>query len=88
MMNDEAKWEVKAVTKQEFIDMGKRASDEIKSLRRRIEHLTPKADAYDNLVMVLNLLPKPSRGYEEDLAWKLDRRIEELSAKPDAAPTT
>lgn len=71
--------EPKPVTEQEFIEMGKRASEEIKMLRRQIERLAPRAEAYDNLVSVLNLLPRTnSGGIGEDLAWRIDQRIKEL----------
>ena len=65
---------------KEFIEMAQRCSGEIKELRRQLSVLQPKADAYDNLVIVLRLLPKPSQGYGEDLAWMLDKRIAELKA--------
>ena len=62
----------------EAIQMMKRASAEIKDLRRQIDRLAPKAHAYDNLSAVLRLLPQPSQGYGEDVAFLLDRRIEEI----------
>ncbi len=68
---------------QEAIQMMKRASHEIKSLRAQIENLQPKADAYDSIRQILHLLPKPSQGYGEDVAWLLDKRIKELI---DASP--
>lgn len=42
------------------------------------------ADAYDNLVRVLRLLPQPSVGMGEDMVWILDKRIRELEPKPEA----
>jgi hypothetical protein len=69
--------------KRELVEVMARCSSEIKGLRGTIERLAPKADAYDNLVVVLGLLPRPSTGMSEDLAWKLDRRIEEIK-KEDA----
>lgn len=62
----------------EAIEMMKRCRDEICNLRGTIERLAPKADAWDQLCTVLDLLPKPSHGYAEDLAWTLDKRISEL----------
>ena len=64
---------------QEAIEMMNRCKHEILDLRRRIDRLQPKADAYDNLVIVLGLLPKPSVGMREDLVWTLDKRIRELT---------
>lgn len=73
--------------KQEFIEMARRASAEIKSLRNQIAALEPKAHAYDQLSTVLGFLPRQSRGYGEDLAYMLDKRVAELTKenKPDAA---
>lgn len=62
----------------EAIEMMQAASMEIKNLRAYIARLEPKASAYDNLSIVLDLLPKRSQGMGEDVAWKLDRRIDEI----------
>jgi hypothetical protein len=68
----------------EAIQMMNRCKQEILSLRAVIARLEPKADAYDNLVRVLRLLPQPSVGMGEDVVWILDKRIRELKPKPDA----
>lgn len=73
------------ISNKEAIEMMNRCKDEIMSLRARIDRLQPKADAYDNLVTVLHLLPQPSQGAGEDLVWRLDQRIRELTPKPDTA---
>ncbi len=65
---------------KEAIDMMRRCSGEIKMLRSQIESLKPKAEAYDSLRTVLNLLPQPSQGRGEDLAWQLDKRILDLES--------
>jgi hypothetical protein len=73
---------------QEAVEMMVRCRNEIRSQRATIEQLMPKAQAWDQLCKVLNLLPQPSQGYGEDLAWRLDKRIEELKAekvKPEPA---
>lgn len=72
------------ISNKEAIDMMNRCKQEILSLRATIDRLRPKADAYDNLVVVLGLLPKPSVGMGEDLVWMLDQRIRELQPKPEA----
>ena len=69
---------------QEAIQMMSRCKAEIENLRAHIERLTPKAEAYDNLVTVLRLLPQANRASSEDLAWTLSRRIEELKAEAAA----
>lgn len=74
---------------QEALDMMKRCRDEIRQQRAIIDQLTPKAQAWEQLCKVLNLLPQPSQGYGEDLAWRLEKRIDELKAamaKPDTTP--
>lgn len=68
----------------EAIQMMNRCKQEILSLRAVIARLEPKADAYDNLVRVLRLLPQPSVGMGEDMVWILDKRIREMEPKPEA----
>lgn len=64
----------------ELVDVMRRCSDEIRQLRARIAQLEPKADAYDNIAAVLRLLPREGQAFGEDLAWRLDKRIQELTA--------
>lgn len=71
------------ISNAEAIQMMNRCKAEILSLRAVISRLEPKADAYDNLVRVLRLLPQPSVGMGEDLVWILDQRIRELGPKKD-----
>lgn len=68
----------------EAIQMMNRCKQEILSLRAVIARLEPKADAYDNLIRVLRLLPQPSVGMGEDMVRILDKRIRELEPKPEA----
>lgn len=75
------------ISNQEAIEMMNRCKDEIQTLRARIDRLQPKAEAYDNLVTVLGLLPQKSVGMREDLVWILDKRIRELQPKPEVNPT-
>lgn len=70
------------ITNSEAIEMMNRCKAEIISLRTIIEHLKPKADAYDNLAAIVRLLPQPSVGMGEDLVWILDKRIRELQTNP------
>ncbi|MFK0330890.1 hypothetical protein ACIQUB_07180 [Rhizobium sp. NPDC090275] len=77
----------KPISEQEFIEMAKRCSDEIKELRATIDRLRPKADAYDSVCIILGLLPRRSESFGEDLAWKLDRRIDELKKAKAPVPT-
>lgn len=74
------------ITNQEAIEMMNRCKNEILSLRARIGHLQPKADAYDNLAIVLHLLPQLSQGMGEDMVWRIDQRIRELTPPPASAP--
>lgn len=71
----------------EAIQMMRRSSSEIKDLRAQCDRLAPKAQAYDLLTKILDLLPGRSQGYTEDLAYALDKRIKELedAAKADKA---
>lgn len=70
------------ISNKEAIDMMQRCKDEILTLRARIDRLQPKADAYDNLAIVLHLLPQASQGMGENLVWIIDKRIRELESKP------
>lgn len=45
------------ITNQEAIEMMNRCKAEIVGLRATIDRLQPKADAYDNMAIVLHLLP-------------------------------
>lgn len=75
---------------KEALDMMTRCKEEILSLRRVIDVLRPKADAYDDISKVLSLLPGKSIGMGEDLVWRLDKRIREMqenAAKPNETPT-
>lgn len=77
------------MTNTEALEMMMRCKEEILSLRRTIDRLTPKADAYDQMSKVLNLLPERSQGMGVDLAWSLQKRIEELqSGLVDQGATT
>lgn len=70
---------MKEITNQEAVEMMVRCKNEIVGLRAEIGRLQPKADAYDNLATVLRLLPRPGVGMGEDLVWRLDQRIRELT---------
>ena len=72
------------ITTAEAIQMMNRCKQEILDLRAAISRLEPKADAYDNLVIVLRLLPQPPVGYSEDMVWTLDKRIRELKQNSEA----
>lgn len=66
---------------QDAIQMMQRCVEEIRTLRQVNAELAPKADAYDSLRQVLNLLPQPSQGYGEDLVWRLQKQIAELESE-------
>lgn len=70
---------VPEISNREAIEMMSRCKNEIITLRTVIDRLKPKADAYDNLAIVLSLLPKRGEGMAEDLVWILDKRIRELT---------
>lgn len=72
----------KEITNQEAIQMMNRCKAEILGLRRLVDHLRPKAEAYDNLAIILRLLPQQNISMGEDVLWILDKRIRELSPTP------
>lgn len=70
---------------REAIEMMQRCKHEIMDLRREVDRLRPKAEAYESVAQVLALLPQRSVGMSEDMVWALDKRIreiEQLSANP------
>ena len=67
------------ISNQEAIEMMNRCKQEILGMRATIDRLKPKADAYDNLVVVLGLVPRPGISMGEDLVWIIDKRIRELT---------
>ena len=69
------------MTNHEAIEMMNRCKREIIELRGAVDRLKPKADAYDNLVTVLRLLPQQSIPMGEDMVWVLDKRIRELTSR-------
>lgn len=70
---------------KEAIEMMRRCLHDIEDLRRQREILVPKAEAYEVLRSVVNLIPKSSVGYGEDITWVLKKKIKELEAKSDDA---
>lgn len=68
--------------RRNFIDMGRRAASEIKMLRAQIDALRPKAEAYDLLSKIVHhSLPGAPQGYSEDIAWRIEREIEQVEAE-------
>lgn len=65
---------------KEAVRMMRRCAIEIRDLRAQIAYLQPKADAYDNMAVVLRLLPRPPVRMAEDLAWLLDKTVREMEA--------
>lgn len=71
--------------------MMRRCSEEIKMLRKQVSELATKAEAYDAMVSILNLMPRRSQGMTEDLVWLLERkakRLEDEKQPPSAAEQT
>lgn len=55
--------------------------NEIEDLRRYIAKLEPKAEAYEMIKEILDLLPKRGQGAAPDIVWQLRKRIKELEEK-------
>lgn len=66
------------MTPDEQISMMRRCAEEIRMLRGRIAELEPKAEAYTALVRIIGLLPQPPQAYSEDMAWRLEKAIEDI----------
>lgn len=75
----------KPMDRPELISMLRMAHDEIVVLRRTIERLEPKANAYDTIAQFARLSIHPeNQGYGEDVAWRLKQAVEELIKERDA----
>jgi hypothetical protein len=75
------------ITTEEAIKMMNRCKEEIIKLRRKINYLEPKAEAYDNLAIVLRFLQRSSMVSGEDLVWIIDQHIEEWTTKEEDTAT-
>lgn len=62
----------------EAIQMMERCRQEINDLQLEIASLKPKAEAYDNIAVVLGLMPKRSQSARGDFTYTLTNRINEL----------
>lgn len=72
----------------DYKGMLKRGIEEIQTLRSINEKLAPRAEAYDNIVKILGLLPRSDRtGMGEDVIWLMKKRLEELSESDNESTT-
>lgn len=62
---------------KDALEMMGRCVEEITQLRRRIDELAPKAEAYDMIRIMLLGQPEPG-SMGEDVVWQLENRIREL----------
>lgn len=73
------------MTDRDTEDMLVRVISEIQILRAENDKLRPKANAYDRLSQVLDLLPKQSQGFAPDIVWQLQNELDTLrSPKKEA----
>lgn len=68
---------------KEAIEMMSRCLYDIEDLRRQRDFLSPRAEAYDVIRTVVNILPKQSQVYGEDITWTLKKKIKELQEKKE-----
>jgi hypothetical protein len=84
--NAEAESPIAEISKDEFLNVARRASEETKGLRAPIQFLAPKAQAYDSIVMILGVIPQQRQGMAKSLAFLLDRQVEALTRVNTPAP--
>jgi len=66
------------ISNREAVQMMARCKEEIKNLRAQIERLKPKADAYDNLAIVLKLhIRRPNSAFINAVIAERFRQIEQ-----------
>lgn len=73
---------------QDTIDMMRRTAADIRTLRRTIEVLAPKAEAYDAIITVLGFSARRAETMSEDLASRLEQKAEALEQEEKAQNTT
>lgn len=66
---------------QDAIQMMQRCREEIITLRRQIDTLAPKAEAYDAITAILGMIPRKGQFLGEDLVWRLEKEIAELQRR-------
>lgn len=71
------------MTAREAVEMMLRCKNEIQALRNYVAQLEPRAIAYDQICTILRLLPQPQRGQGEDVLWTINKRIEEMTSRPN-----
>lgn len=67
---------------QEISQMIDRTIDTILELRKEIEYLQPRANAYATVEKILDLVPGRQRGVTPDIVWELRRQKDKLSPSP------
>lgn len=66
------------------MQMMKRCKEEITQLRNQISSLQPKADAYERVSQVLDLiLPQQPMACQEDVLWIINREIDKLTKETE-----
>lgn len=81
-MEEETDWKhAYQVLRTDYIGMLSRVSDELRFVRKANSELAPKAEAYDTLRQVLDMVPQRTRGMAEDVVSMMDRRREDLVAE-------
>lgn len=71
---------------KEAAQMMQRCVEEIEILHTTIQHLQPKAHAYDTLSAVVRSMgPRDGVGHSPSLTWELKKKIQELQAVTVAA---
>lgn len=64
--------------KREFRDMMLRCKDELVQQQRFIDNIRPKAEAYNLLTKIIDLIPGRPDSAGVDLVWRLEQRIKKL----------
>ena len=52
--------------------------EEIAALRRQVDELMPRAEAFASIQQILAMIPKSGGIYAEDVLWRLSKHIEEM----------
>lgn len=67
-----------SLSRPELLTLLRQAHDEIVTLRRQVNELTPRARAYDDISLILGFIPRQSQGYGIDVAWRVQEAVAEV----------
>jgi hypothetical protein len=72
----------------DMIKMMRRSASEIKDLRKILDAIGPRAEAYEVIKKILSLVPGPGMGAGEDYVYTLEQEAKKLEERLERARMT